>query len=59
MGIGLPEMDGYEVARRLRQDPRFKDTVMIAVSVMDGTPTSVMDGTPTSSYRARPASTSI
>jgi CheY-like chemotaxis protein len=51
MGIGLPEMDGYEVARRLRQDPRFKDTLMIAVSVMDGTPTS--------SYRARPASTSI
>jgi len=24
-------MDGYQVARRLRQDPRFKDTLMIAV----------------------------
>ena len=32
MEIGLPEMDSYEVARRLRQDPRFKDTLMIAVS---------------------------
>jgi two-component system CheB/CheR fusion protein len=32
LDIGLPEMDGYEVARRLRQDPRFKDTLMIAVS---------------------------
>ena len=32
LDIGLPGMDGYEVARRLRQDPRFKDTLMIAVS---------------------------
>jgi CheY-like chemotaxis protein len=32
MDIGLPEMEGYEVARRLRQAPRFKDTLMIAVS---------------------------
>lgn len=32
LDIGLPEIDGYEVARRLRQDPRFKGTLMIAVS---------------------------
>jgi two-component system, chemotaxis family, CheB/CheR fusion protein len=32
LDIGLPGMDGYQVARRLRQDPRFKDTLMIAVS---------------------------
>ena len=32
LDIGLPEIDGYEVARRLRQDPRFKDTLMIAMS---------------------------
>ncbi len=32
LDIGLPVIDGYEVARRLRQDPRFKNTLMIAVS---------------------------
>jgi two-component system CheB/CheR fusion protein len=32
LDIGLPGMDGYEVAKRLRQDPRFKDTLMIAIS---------------------------
>ena len=32
LDIGLPGMDGYEVARRLRQDARFKDTLIIAVS---------------------------
>ena len=32
LDIGLPGLDGYEVAKRLRQDPRFKDTLMIAVS---------------------------
>ncbi|QGZ59952.1 chemotaxis protein CheB [Paraburkholderia acidiphila] len=32
LDIGLPEMDGYEVARRLRAMPRFADTLLIAVS---------------------------
>lgn len=32
LDIGLAEIDGYEVARRLRQDPRFKHTLIIAVS---------------------------
>jgi CheY-like chemotaxis protein len=32
LDIGLPEIDGYDVARRLRQDPRFKNTLIIAVS---------------------------
>jgi two-component system CheB/CheR fusion protein len=32
LDIGLPGMDGYQVARRLRQDPRFKDTLIIAIS---------------------------
>ena len=32
LDIGLAEIDGYEVARQLRRDPRFKDTLMIAVS---------------------------
>jgi two-component system, sensor histidine kinase len=30
--IGLPGIDGYEVARRIRAKPRFHDTRMIAVS---------------------------
>jgi PAS domain S-box-containing protein len=32
LDLGLPEMDGYEVARRLRQNPRFKNVLLIAVS---------------------------
>jgi PAS domain S-box-containing protein len=32
MDIGLPEMDGYEVARRLRQQASLKDTVMVAMT---------------------------
>jgi CheY-like chemotaxis protein len=32
MDIGLPGMDGYEVARRLRQQPGLKDTVLVAVT---------------------------
>jgi CheY-like chemotaxis protein len=32
LDIGLPEIDGYEVARRLRQDPKTKHVLLIAVS---------------------------
>ncbi|MFO0910012.1 MAG: response regulator [Isosphaeraceae bacterium] len=32
MDIGLPGMDGYEVVRQLRSDPRSDDTVIIAIS---------------------------
>jgi PAS domain S-box-containing protein len=32
LDIGLPVMDGYEVARQLRGDPRHRDVVIIAVS---------------------------
>ncbi len=32
LDIGLPGMNGYEVARRLRQDPRFRKTLLIAVT---------------------------
>ena len=30
--INLPEMDGYELGRRLRADPQFRDLPMIAVT---------------------------
>ncbi|MGH7914411.1 MAG: ATP-binding protein, partial [Candidatus Binataceae bacterium] len=36
LDIGLPGMDGYEVARRLRRDPRFKGTLIIALSGYGG-----------------------
>jgi two-component system, chemotaxis family, CheB/CheR fusion protein len=32
LDIGLPGMDGHEVARRLRRDPAFRETVLIALS---------------------------
>ena len=32
LDIGLPEMDGYEVARRLRQNPQFAGLSLIAVT---------------------------
>ena len=32
LDIGLPEMDGYEVARRLRERPDFKDVMMCALT---------------------------
>lgn len=30
--LGLPEMDGLELARRMRSDPRFADTYLIALT---------------------------
>jgi signal transduction histidine kinase/CheY-like chemotaxis protein len=32
LDIGLPEMDGYEVARRLREDQAMKDVYLIALT---------------------------
>jgi two-component system CheB/CheR fusion protein len=32
LDIGLPGMDGYEVARRLRQSPTFHETKLIALT---------------------------
>jgi two-component system CheB/CheR fusion protein len=32
LDIGLPGMDGYEVARQLRQRPQFQQTVLVAVT---------------------------
>jgi len=32
LDIGLPGLDGYEVARRLRGEPRFRNTLLIALT---------------------------
>ena len=32
LDLGLPEMDGYELARRLRQHPRLRDVQIVAVT---------------------------
>src|SRR5439155_19576049 len=32
LDIGLPRMDGYEVARRIRQEPELKNLVLLALS---------------------------
>ena len=36
LDIGLPGMDGYELARRLRADPRHADAVLIAITGWGG-----------------------
>ena len=36
LDIGLPKMDGYEVARRLKSKPQFSNTVIIMLSRYDG-----------------------
>ena len=32
LDIGLPKMDGYEIAQRIRADPALRETVLIAVT---------------------------
>ena len=32
LDVGLPQMDGFEVARQLRADPGFRDVLIIAVT---------------------------
>jgi CheY-like chemotaxis protein len=32
LDIGLPDIDGFEVARRLRADPRTRDAVLLALT---------------------------
>ncbi len=32
LDIGLPQLDGYEVARRLRALPRFRETLLVALT---------------------------
>ena len=36
LDIGLPKMDGYEVARRLKSKPQLSNTVIIMLSRRDG-----------------------
>ena len=36
LDIGLPKMDGYEVARRLKIKPQFSNTVIVMLSRSDG-----------------------
>jgi CheY-like chemotaxis protein len=32
LDIGMPGMDGFEVARRIRQQPDFADVVLVALT---------------------------
>jgi CheY-like chemotaxis protein len=36
--IGLPVVDGYAAARKLRQDPRFAKTTLVALTAYDSAP---------------------
>ena len=36
LDIGLPKMDGYEVARRLKSKPQFSNTIIVMLSRHDG-----------------------
>src|SRR5262245_56451467 len=32
LDIGMPGMNGYEVARRIRQEPKFREVILIALT---------------------------
>jgi CheY-like chemotaxis protein len=32
LDLGMPEMDGYEVARRIRKRPESRDTLLVALT---------------------------
>ena len=36
LDIGLPKMDGYEIARRLKTKPQFRDTIIVILTGKDG-----------------------
>ena len=36
LDVGLPKLDGYEVARRLKAKPQFHQTVIVMISRRDG-----------------------
>ncbi|HZT98818.1 MAG TPA: response regulator [Ktedonobacteraceae bacterium] len=36
LDIGLPKMDGYEVARHMKSKPRFNNTIIVMLSRRDG-----------------------
>ena len=36
LDIGLPKMDGYEIARRFKTKPQFAHTIIIMLSGRDG-----------------------
>ncbi|HET8913312.1 MAG TPA: response regulator [Ktedonobacteraceae bacterium] len=36
LDIGLPKLDGYEIARRLKSKPQFNNTVIVMLSGRDG-----------------------
>jgi CheY-like chemotaxis protein len=38
LDLMMPDMDGYEVTRRLRADPRFANTPIIAFTAISGGP---------------------
>jgi two-component system CheB/CheR fusion protein len=35
LDVGLPDLSGYEVARRLRGEPQFAKTILIAITGYD------------------------
>ena len=55
LDIGLPELDGFEVAKRIRQDPLLHDIVLVAMTGYGRRQAAAYAGSGVDHYLVKPA----